>query len=149
MLLENLSLRFRSVRHKTGCTSSKEGRDEYCPAGKFQWKMHWNSGTANTQKITKVANTYGITCEVNNVLLYFSKNDTGINQSSTSKTSKMQHFMIRHCSVCILALSKALVKKFYTTAIFSPVLSSFAFLLTLPNPIRRSLKQNHKSTLFV
>ena len=35
----------------------EQGWDEYCPAGKFQWKMPENSGMANTPKITEVANT--------------------------------------------------------------------------------------------
>ena len=34
-----------------------QGWDEYCPAGKFQWKMPENSGMANTPKITEVAYT--------------------------------------------------------------------------------------------
>ena len=34
-----------------------QGWDKYCPAGKFQWKMPDNAGTANTPKITEVANT--------------------------------------------------------------------------------------------
>ena len=34
-----------------------QGWDKYCPAGKFQWKMMDNAGTANTPKITEVANT--------------------------------------------------------------------------------------------
>ena len=56
---------------------------------------------ANTPKITEVANT-GIfmnktklkTSEMKNLLIYFAKNDTGINHNSTSKMSKMHHFMI-------------------------------------------------------
>ena len=35
----------------------EQGWDKYCPAGKFQWKMPDNAGTANTPKITEVANT--------------------------------------------------------------------------------------------
>ena len=35
----------------------KQGWDNYCPAGKFQWKMPEKAGTANTPKITEVANT--------------------------------------------------------------------------------------------
>ena len=38
-------------------SSKKQGWDKYCPAGKFQWKMPENAGTANTKKITEVANT--------------------------------------------------------------------------------------------
>ena len=34
-----------------------QGLDKYCPAGKFQWKMPDNAGTANTPEITEVANT--------------------------------------------------------------------------------------------
>ena len=34
-----------------------QGWDKYCAAGKFQWKMPDNAGTANTPKITEVANT--------------------------------------------------------------------------------------------
>ena len=40
-----------------------QGWDKYCPAGKFQWKMPENAGTANTPKITEVANT-GIKIEL-------------------------------------------------------------------------------------
>ena len=36
---------------------AKQGWDEYCPVGKFQWKMPENSGMANTPKITEVAYT--------------------------------------------------------------------------------------------
>ena len=35
----------------------KQGWDKYCPDCKFQWKMPDNAGTANTPKITEVANT--------------------------------------------------------------------------------------------
>ena len=36
--------------------SGRQGRDNYCPAGKFQWKMPDNAGMANTPKIIEVAN---------------------------------------------------------------------------------------------
>ena len=37
--------------------TDNQGWDKYCPAGKFQWNMPENAGTANTSKITEVANT--------------------------------------------------------------------------------------------
>ena len=34
-----------------------QGWDKYCPAGKIQWKMPDNAGTADTPQIPEVANT--------------------------------------------------------------------------------------------
>ena len=42
---------------KLSCSRVQQGWDEYCPAGKCQWKMPENSGMVNTPKITEVANS--------------------------------------------------------------------------------------------
>ena len=53
--LLGLSVRLCPGPHWSVC--GYQGWDEFCPAGKFQWKMPENSGMANTPKITEVANT--------------------------------------------------------------------------------------------
>ena len=53
----NLGQVTRTIYTNTFVLPSYQGWDEYCPAGKFQWKMPENSGMANTPKITEVAYT--------------------------------------------------------------------------------------------
>ena len=52
-----LKLRKKYFTRNETCQSCTQGLDKYCPASKFQWKMPDNAGTANTPKITEVANT--------------------------------------------------------------------------------------------
>ena len=85
------------VRAEKSKMASKQGWDEYCPAGKFQWKIPaWQilQKSLKWQILAFMNKSKLKTCEIKNFLLYFAKNDSGINHNPTSKMSKMHHFMI-------------------------------------------------------
>ena len=64
---------------------------EYCPADKFQWKIAaWQILQKSLKwQILAVVNKIKLkTCKIKNLLLYFAKDDTGINLLASCLYSK-------------------------------------------------------------